>query len=281
MLEDERSFRSPAALRRELAARGLARAAPHACEIGFGRTPSVLYAEGETGEHGNFLPASYRRIQAKPAWARRLAKAYTGGASLPRRWDRRRGELECASSSDALLMNIFCFPGVLRRPGVCALLGVPPGLQPAFGVRAELPMHRGEVDRTEADMGLGSTLVEAKLTEGGFGSASRERLLRYKGVEEIVEISALPQTGRGIGGYQLVRGLLAALARDGQYIVLLDERRDDLKEICLRVLRAVPAEAVRQRLRLCTWQELAGALTGTLQHFLAEKYGIETRPDRP
>lgn len=286
MSTSPREHRSAAALRRELAARGLARADRCVCEVGYGRTPAVLYAEETAGVHGNFLRASYRRIVANPAWAQRLSKAYTGGDKLPRRGDRWRGELECTTSSDALLMNVFCYPGVLRRRGVCALLGVEAGLQPAFGVRAALPMHRGEIDRTELDMCLGtsscgSTLVEAKLTEGGFGKAAPERVLRYLGIEEVFDVAALPRVGAAIAGYQVVRGVLAALGRDGRYLVLLDDRRADLKEICLRVLMAARTEAVRQKLQLCTWQELAGTLTGPVQAFLAEKYGIEARPGRP
>ncbi len=274
MSDPQQTIRSAAALRRELVSRGLGRGDRNACEVGFGRTPAILYAKDEAGGHGNFLPVVYRRILADPAWARRLEKAYTGGEYLPRRGDRRRGELECVTSSDALLMNVFCYPGVLRRPGVCACLGIEPGLRPAFGVRAELPMRGGEIDRTELDMRLGSTLVEAKLTETGFGKASRERLLRYEGVNEVLDLETLPRAGTAFGGYQLARGILAARRVDGAYLVLLDGRREDLKELCLRVMMAVWRAEDRSRLRLCTWQELAGALPPSLQMFLAEKYGI-------
>lgn len=275
MSEIATKYRSAAALRRELAQRGLYRGERHGCEVGFGRTPAVLYAEDESGAHGNFLAASYRRILANPAWARRLRKTYTGGEFLPRRNDRWRGELECTTSSDALLMNVFCYPGVLRRSGVCARLGVDPGLRPEFGIRAELPMRHGEIDRTELDMVLGVTLLEAKLTESGFGTASAERLLRYEGVDEVFDLDALPRTTRGFAGYQLVRGVLAARRLDGRYAVLLDGRRADLTELCVRVLAAVHRAEDRARLGLCTWQELAGDLPRTLQGFLAEKYGIE------
>lgn len=282
MPEDARRFMSAMGLRRELAQRGLAHGERFGCEIGFGRTPAVLYAEDEAGGHGNFLPASFRRIAANPTWARRLAKVYTGGEYLPRRADRRRGELECATSSDALLMNVFCYPGVLRRAGVCRLLEVAAGLQPAFGVRAELPMRRGEVDRTEVDMVLGggvgcwegAVLVEAKLTESGFGKASRERLLRYEGVEDVFETEALPRVGMAFAGYQLIRGVLAARRGEGRYLALVDGRRADLQELCLQVLMAVRRIEDRERLRLCTWQELAAVLPGTVQVFLAAKYGI-------
>ncbi len=258
--------------------RGLERAEEHGCEVGFGRTPAVLYAENAAGEHGNFLAASYRRILANPAWARRLGKAYTGGEFLPRRGDRWRGELECTTSSDALLMNVFCYPRVLYGAKLCAQMGVERGLRPEFGVRAELPMRKGEVDRTELDMVLGAgpgrALVEAKLTESGFGRASRERLLRYEGVEEVLDTEALPRVGTTFAGYQLVRGVLAARRSEGSYVVLLDGRRADLKELCLRVLMAVRRVEDRERLRLCTWQELARGMPRKVQGFLTEKYGI-------
>lgn len=265
---------SPRALRAELSARNLRRGAAMACETGFGRIPSVVYAEDEAGHHGNFLRASYRRILAHPAWAQRLRKAYAGAGQLPRAGDRQRGELECAASSDALLLNIFCYPGVLRRPALCALLGIEPGLAPRFGVRADLPMRNGEVDRTELDMCLGETIAEAKLTESGFGRASRDRLLRYEGVADLFDFERLPRSGYAFLGYQLVRGILAAQGFDGHYLVLLDARRADLAEVCFRVLSAVDRSEVRHRLRLRTWQEVAGTLPAALQQFLDEKFGI-------
>lgn len=263
---------SAGALRAELGARGLERG--EELEVGFGRVPSVVFGHGEDGGHGNFLRASYRRIAADAGWAARLGKTYTGSARLPRAGDRWRGELECASSSDALLMNVFCYPGVLRRVGVCGLLGVEAGVRPEFGVRAGLAMRRGEVDRTELDMTLGDLLVEAKLTEGGFGRASLERLLRYEGVEEVVEVEELPRSGGQIAGYQIVRGVLAAARLGGRYLVLLDGRRRDLEEVCFRVLGAVRDGEVRRGFRLLRWQELAGVLPPALRGFLAEKYGI-------
>ena len=265
---------SSRALRSELSERNLRLGAVAGCEVSYGDLPSVLYRRDEEGGHGNFLRASYRRILANPAWAQRLEKSYTGARHLPRAKDRWRGELECAASSDALLLNVFCYPGVLRRPAVCALLGIETGLQPRFGVRAELPMRNGEIDRTELDMCLGSTIAEAKLTEGGFGRASRDRLLRYEGVEEIFDLEALPRSGHSLLGYQLVRGLLAAVRLDGHSLVLLDGRRADLQEVCFRVLGAVGQAEVRSRLRLRTWQELAVVLPPALGRFLDEKFGI-------
>ena len=103
-------------LRGEISSRNLRAVSELACDVGYSGIPSVVYASDAEGGHGNFLPASYRRIQANPAWAERLNKSYTGARQLPRAADRWRGELECATSSDALLMNVFCYPGVYGDP---------------------------------------------------------------------------------------------------------------------------------------------------------------------
>lgn len=268
---------SSGTLRRELSARNLMRGEQHAHELTFGSVPSVIYREDESGGHGNFLPASYRRIIADAAWSARLGKAYTASARVPRAQDRRRAELDCATSSDALLMNVFCYPGLLRRSAVCALLGVEAGLRPEFGVRAMLPMVRGEVDRTEIDMRLGPLLVEAKLTETGFGRASRERVMRYPDLAEVFELDRLPWSASGLEGYQLVRGVLAAHHAGGQFVLLCDGRRADLREVWFRVLSAVRTCDLRSRMGLLSWQELAAVAPPAVARFLCEKYGILPR----
>src|SRR5271157_5721216 len=78
---------SSAQLRRELGARNLERAQGIVHESTYGAVPSVLYQE-VNGEHGNFLPASYRRICASPEWSRRLKKCYTASKRLAHSRDR-------------------------------------------------------------------------------------------------------------------------------------------------------------------------------------------------
>ena len=240
----------------------------------FGRAATVIYGEADDGTHGNFLPESYRRILRNASWQRRLEKSYTGSAWVPRAEDRRRRELECCTSSDALLMNVFCYPRVLHRIRLCALLGIESGLQPEFGVRANLPMHRAEIDRTELDMRLGSLLVESKLSEAGFGTASRDRLFRYVELSQAFDTEALPWGSRGVGGYQLIRGALAAHHAGGRYLLLWDERRADLRESWFRVLSAIQTADLRHRMLLVSWQELAAAVPERVRGFLATKYGI-------
>lgn len=246
----------------------------HTCEVSYGSVPSVIYQEEQGGAHGNFLPASYRAICAHPEWRKRLAKSYSGGKWVPRSWERKRFELDCANSSDALLMNIFCYPRVLRRPGLCSLLGIEPGLLPFFGFRPRTPLSNGRLDRTEIDMRIGSIFVEAKLTETGFQSAPSRLLLRYAALEEVFDIAELPIAGDSIQSYQLIRGVLAASEHQHSYLLLCDARRADHVEGWFKILWSVRSYSFRNRLKLLTWQELARTLPGTLKQFLEQKYGI-------
>src|SRR5580704_3785330 len=152
-------------LRRELSTRNQQIATTNGSlhEITASETPSVIFGRSENHGHGNFYPASYRNICANPEWARRLAKVHTGSRSASRaawRWQ----ELDCANSSDALLMNIFCRRRTLSNPALSSMLGVPSGLVPQFGFRPEIPLQSGRTGRTEIDMKLGDLMVEAKLT---------------------------------------------------------------------------------------------------------------------
>ena len=262
-------------LRRHLSARNLARARQHPHELTFGQTPSVVYTPDPTA-HGNFLPASYRRILRNPAWSARLAKSYTSSARLPRRHDRdHRSELDCASSSDALLMNLFCFPGILRRPAVLHLLGLAPGLSPSFGVRADIPVLGSLPDRTELDLVLGDLILEAKLTETGFGQGRAALVTRYRDLTAVFHLDDLPRSPSGaFAQYQLLRSVLAAHATGNRFALLADARRADLHEAWFQVLRCVRPADLRSRLLLLTWQELARTLPRAPQHFLATKYGI-------
>src|ERR1700678_1633848 len=183
---------SPGSLRWELSQRNTTRVAGWAAEMSYGLVPSIVYAENEAGEHGNFLPASYRRIMRRDAWKARLAKVYTGSRFLPRKTDRTRRELECANSSDALLMNIFCYPGILRRSALCSLLAIEPGIHPTFGFRPRIPLQNGADDRSEIDLKLGKLFIEAKLTEGNFQTARHGLVHRYRDLETVFDIERLP-----------------------------------------------------------------------------------------
>lgn len=272
-LTPSRSRVSSAELRRELSRRNLvlAEGLPHESTIG--ATPSILYRD-LNGQHGNFIAASYRRICASPEWQLRLNKCYTASKQVARSRDRRRHELDCANSSDALLMNVFCYPGVTSRRAMCQLLGIERGSRPQFGVRVQTPCVGRLPDRTEIDMALGHLLVEAKLTEGDFQTARRGLIDRYLSFAEVFDTDELPAAKDGYQHYQLIRGVLAAHDCGSSFLLLCDSRRADLMEDWYSVIRAVRSCELRSRLAVLTWQELAAVLPPTLQQFLARKYGI-------
>jgi hypothetical protein len=261
-------------LRCELSHRNIARASSRTAEMSYGPVPSIVYGENEDGEHGNFLAASYKRILQQPGWKARLAKVYTGSRFLPRKADRTRRELECANSSDALLMNIFCYPGTLRRAPVCSLLGIGPGIHPIFGFRPGIPLKNGAVDRSEMDLRLGNLLIEAKLTEGDFQTARCDLVDRYRDLESVFEIDRLPVSKTRYRSCQLIRGALAAHAHGASFAVFCDQRRQDLIDDCFEIITAVISAELRCRLSVVTWQEIALATPPKVRAFLADKYGI-------
>jgi hypothetical protein len=266
----------PGNLRHELSFRNLqlANTTNSLHEVTNGDQPSVIFGRDADGRHGNFHPTSYRNIQANPAWASRLKKVHTGWRKAGPRAAWQWMELDCANSSDALLMNIFCYQRTVTNPALTALLGVDSNSAPEFGFRPRVPLDNGKVDRTEIDMRLGNLLVEAKLTESDFQTASIKLVERYRNFAEVFDATELPRTGEAFASYQLIRGALAAHATGGSFCVLSDARRPDLIEKWHTVMRAVKSCTLRCRLHVLTWQELATALPKPLQKFLTTKYGI-------
>jgi hypothetical protein len=278
-------------------------------DVSLGDVPSVIFGRDEHGLHGNFHPESYRSICGNPAWLRRLAKAHTASRRSRARKDWRWMELDSSNSSDALLMNIFCHPGVYDgdalATAVANMLGVELTARPCFGIRPGVPLRSGLIDRTEIDLQLNDVFLEAKLTESDFQTARPELIERYRDLEAVFEVSRLPRrvvpllpshplvedysqleeppaemtfdrvpSRTLIESYQLIRDVLAAYAADASFCLLLDARRCDLIELWYGVLSAVNRPTFACRLRLLTWQDLASALPDDLQQFLDLKYGI-------
>ena len=196
-----------AMLRRELNARARGFACTHNLlhDLSPADDPIVLLGSGLEGRHGNFHPESWQRICTNPDWLRRLAKphtAYRRSRALAN-WPWK--ELDSASSSDALLMNIFCHPrvfdGKTLSPEVAALLGVTPATNPRFGINPRVPLRpnpkgRALTDRTEIDLQLNDLFVEAKLTETNFQNARPALIQRYRDLETVFDVAKLPRIAR-------------------------------------------------------------------------------------
>jgi len=241
----------------------------------YGGAPVICYLPSEDGcAHGNFLPETYRAILQNDGWRQRLEKPHSQArGSLPRE-DRRWRELDSCNSSDALLMNIFCFPETLRNFRVFGLLGLETGAVPQFGLKARVPLANGRLDRTEVDMRFGELLVESKITESDFQTAEAAVLETYRDFEEVFDRRALPRQAGEYLSYQLIRNVLAADQNHSSFCVMSDARRPDLCEAWYAVMRCVRMLDLRLRCKILTWQELAEALPEKLQVFLREKYGI-------
>jgi len=183
-------------LRLELTLRNRAWAHGRAHVESYGSEPVIVY-EPEDERHGNFFDAAYAAIAANPDWLRRFDKVHAQAArSLPkpkldsaRRWR----ELDSSMSSDALLMNIFCTPGVAGSVAVRYALGVETDESPILGWKARVPLTNGRFDRTEADMRLGSLLVEAKLTEAGFQTRAACAVEAYRDFDAVFDRDLLPR----------------------------------------------------------------------------------------
>ncbi len=268
--------RYAAELRYELSVRNEAYAKAHELKYqpSYGSQPVVCYEpDGET--HGNFLPETFRAILANPLWARRLNKVHTSARSaLPRNDRGFWNELDSSNSSDALLMNVFCFPGVFDDGRVFSLLNAEDGSQAEFGFKARVPLKGGKFDRTEVDMRLSSLLVEAKLTEADFQAREKRIVEAYRDFAETFDRKGLPQSKERYFSYQLIRNVLAAQAHGAAFCVLCDARRPDLVQAWYEVMRCVREADLRVRCKVLTWQELATVLPKRLQSFLDEKYGI-------
>lgn len=181
-------------LRQELGARNRRYALGRAHVESYGNPPVIVYAP-EEGRHGNFFDAAYAAISTRPEWMKRFDKVHAQAArSLPkadsiRRWR----ELDSSMSSDALLMNVFCTPGVVESVELRNALGVEEGALPVFGWKAKVPLASGLFDRTEVDMRLGSLLVEAKLTEGDFQMREAAMVESYRDLDVVFDRELLPR----------------------------------------------------------------------------------------
>ncbi len=239
-----------------------------------GKHPTVLFeAVADGSRHGNFHDLSWREIQANPGWAKRLLKAHSQKRALPEEKKKAARELDSSNSSDALLMNCFCFPDTARV--ILAALRLPATTElPEFGYNPRLALNDGGVDETEVDMRLGALLVEAKLTEANFTVRPKPHVLRYRDLLAVFDVNALPGNESSFSGYQLIRNILAAARDRASFVVLIDERRPDLIEEWNGVAGAIRDAELRRRCGFRTWQDCVAAAPPELRSFLETKYGL-------
>ncbi|MDE0077704.1 MAG: hypothetical protein OXO50_09305 [Caldilineaceae bacterium] len=242
------------------------------------KEPTILFfADQDRRVHGNFLNASYNVICGNPEWKRRLAKPHSRRRdALPEEHRAEAKELDSCTSSDALLMNVFCCPGLFLHDPFVQLLGLPETAEPSlvFGFKARVPLHCFRVDATEVDLKVEDLLIEAKLTENDFKKKRADAVERYRDFESVFESASLCTQDGYYLNYQLIRNVLAAYHLGARFRLICDARRDDLIDAACNVLSAVRVPGLRAKCGIITWQEIAHCATETLQEFLSDKYGI-------
>ena len=239
-----------------------------------GPSPTILFsAEPTASRHGNFNDKSYAAILANESWAKRLEKPHSQRQALPK--DRRGDakELDSSNSSDALLMNCFCYPRSAERI-LKGCLRMTPNGRVEFGVRGDVPKSNGKADTTELDMRVGNIVFEAKLTEPDFTSKCATVVEVYRGLHDVFHASLLPRVEGKYQSYQLIRNVLAAYAHEYQFVLLCDGRRPDLLHQWWTVHAAIRHPDLRARAHFLLWQEVAEACPAPLREYLREKYGL-------
>jgi hypothetical protein len=241
-----------------------------------GAQPTVLFKPPSgVGGHGNFQEKSWEAIRTNFDWAFRLTKRHSQVGALPEPERASAMELDSSNSSDALLMNCFCFPGAAAV--IVKGLGLDPGARPGplvFGFSPMLKLANGTGDSTEIDLRYGTLFFEAKLTEADFTSRPKHHVSRYVSLLEVFDVDLLPGTAELFAGYQLIRNILAAYEHDAQSVVLIDARRPDLLAEWKAVSKAIKGPGLRARCQLRTWQHVAKAAPRELAEFLEAKYGV-------
>jgi hypothetical protein len=255
--------------------RAAASSIPH--HLRLGHSPTVLFPARTDGtRYGSFHSDSLRAIAANHTWANRLKTVHSQVDALPLQMPATAGELDSSSSSDALLMNCFCFPGAVPRimKGLGLWDSIGSTALPEFGVKAKLPKTQNRQDATELNMKISSYIFEAKLTESDFTSSAVDHVREYTDFDAVFESSVLPVVDSKFKGYQLICNVLAAFHLNATLIVLLDQRRPDLLQEWWLVHSAIRDAYLRQRCGFRTWQQVAAASPPPLAAFLSGQYGI-------
>lgn len=213
----------------------------------------------------NFHPESIENIHRIPDWNSRTRKEHTKVNGVL--------EMQSSSSSDALLMNIFCHPMIAKWAGIRKILGNSMETI-TFGVPGAVSKNNGQPDKTEIDMELPGLFCEAKLTEPHFTQMRPEVVESYDRFQETFHSDALQRIGADYDNYQIIRNLLAAKEHNYNHILFCDERRPDLVRRYMNTVSCLRDLEDRMRCRVIFWQEIVAACGGSLRKWIEEKYGI-------
>ena len=239
--------------------------------------PTVLFQPDQGAlVHGNFHNASYGAIRGNREWAQRLDKPHPRRTALPAGSRADAMELDSCNSSDALLMNVFRYPGLFGYDPFVRLMGLKATDEPdlVYGFKPGVPLGRSRTDATEVDLKIEDMLIEAKLTENDFTSKRSDAVERYPDFGTVFESSSLHMQDGNYLHYQLIRNVLAAYHLGFRFRVICDARRCDLIQAARTVLSAIRCPILREKCGIVTWQGIARCVPEELGAFLRDKYDI-------
>ncbi len=233
------------------------------------RKTAVLFSKPEYSFH----PDSWNEIKSKKKYNDRIKKTHSNvGTGIL--------EMQSSNSSDALAMNIFCYPKIKEWKGIANLFGLESITDIEFGIKPNIHKTETKEEKTEIDLVLHNAdekvYCECKLTESDFTSKEKEEVLKYKEFHNIFEASYLPQTDKEFNNYQLIRNILAAEQKKTKFVLICDMRRPDLAREFYRTVRCIKDSYIelRNSCEIIYWQDIANVSGQELKEFLFEKYGM-------
>jgi len=231
---------------------------------------SAIIFCGKNALKNNFHPESYKQIIKNKNWSKRLEKphSYFNGSKIK--------ELQSSTSSDALLMNIFCHPKILKWKGVYNLLSINEVEDKKIEFGFDPKLEKKNERKTEIDMKIQNTIFEAKLTEYNFTTKNESELLKkYLYIEDYFNLKVLLKSNETVMNYQLLRNFLAAIKNKSNFVLLVDSRRPDLIREFFHTYSSLKLQYQdTKKFRFITWQDIYRVIGKELQLFLKQKYGI-------
>tara|TARA_R110000868_G_scaffold131418_2_gene341471 strand:- start:24400 stop:25203 length:804 start_codon:yes stop_codon:yes gene_type:complete len=221
----------------------------------------------------SFQKQSWDVISKNNKYLLRTKKAHPNAQTI----DSTVSEMQSTNSSDALAMNIFCYPEFTKWKGTKKLFRVDEFSDIEFGFLAKVQKTANGIlydDATEVDVFFNKCIVECKLTESDFTSKNKEIVNQYSDFEKTFHTDKLVQSDTKFFNYQLIRNILAAKQYDGRFILICDMRRPDLAKSFLQTISCIKDIDLRTKCEIIYWQDIAKVVGRELQSFLDKKYGI-------
>ncbi len=180
----------------------------------------------------NFLNTTYENICKNPDWQKRTQKKHTQDTL----------EMQSSNSSDAILMNIFCYPQFTNWIGPHKLLGIDKDEEIIFGWKPSFENEK-KANSTEIDMKIGNRIFESKLTESSFTEKNLSVVEKYSDFYDVFDhqylIKESKKGNKIVKNYQLVRNILTAYKYDLHFSVLLDSSRIDLIKEIMTIIKSL------------------------------------------